>query len=232
MEYQPLILLVEDDPPIQRFIEAGLKSQGYRVVVADRAAQGLSLAASHVPDIVVLDLGLPDRDGAELIGELRSWSEVPIIVVSARGMERSKVEALDSGADDYLTKPFGVGELLARVRVALRHLARRGANVPQEAEFTVGELRIDLNAHRVEVAGEEVHLTPTEYRLVAVLVKHAGRVVTHSVLLSEVWGPGRTSENQYLRVFVANLRRKLEPDPARPRYLLTEVGVGYRLLDE
>ena len=232
MEYQPLVLVVEDDPPIQRFITAGLQSQGYRVVATDRASQGLSLAASHVPDIVILDLGLPDRDGAELIGELRSWSEAPIIVVSARGMERSKVDALDSGADDYLTKPFGVGELLARVRVALRHLARNGAAIQQQGEFSVGELHVDLNAHRVAVGGDDVHLTPTEYRIVATLVKNAGRVVTHSVLLSEVWGPGRSSETQYLRVFVANLRRKIEPNPARPRYLLTEVGVGYRLLDE
>ncbi|MCK4516231.1 MAG: winged helix-turn-helix domain-containing protein [Spirochaetaceae bacterium] len=182
--------------------------------------------------MIILDLGLPDRDGVEVIGELRSWSQVPIIVVSARGLERSKVEALDSGADDYLTKPFGVGELLARVRVALRHVIRRGATGQPQAEFSVGELHVDLNAHRVTISGEDVHLTPTEYRLVVTLIKYAGKVVTHHILLTEVWGPGRSQETQYLRVFVANLRRKLEPNPARPRYLLTEIGVGYRLLDE
>jgi len=232
MEYSPLILVVEDDPPISRFISAGLKSQGYRVLAAATATQGLSLAASHVPDVVILDLGLPDRDGSELIGELRSWLDSPIVVVSARGRERSKVEALDSGADDYLTKPFGVGELLARIRVALRHSTKHERGARLGGEFQVGDLRVDLDAHRVTMAGELVHLTPTEFRLVVTLVKYAGRVVTHTVLLGEVWGPGRTSETQYLRVFVANLRRKLEPDPARPRYLLTEVGVGYRLLDE
>ncbi len=232
MEYSPLVLVVEDDPPIRRFIVAGLTSQGYRVVDVDCAKSALSHAASHVPDVIILDLGLPDRDGIEVIRELREWTRPPIIVVSARGQERTKVDALDAGADDYLTKPFGVAELLARVRVALRHLARMSNGNLETGEFRVGGLVVDLNSHTVTLDGTRVHLTPTEYRMVMVLVRNAGKVVTHQMLLSEVWGPGLTDETQYVRVFMANLRRKLEPDPARPRLLLTEVGVGYRLMDE
>ena len=231
-EYAPLALVVEDDPPIRKFIVAGLTSQGFRVVDVDRAMSAVSHAASHVPDVIVLDLGLPDRDGIEVIRELRAWTQTPIIVVSARGQERVKVDALDSGADDYLTKPFGVAELLARIRVALRHVARYPDGTNEAGEFRVGDLVVDLNARSVTLSGRPVHLTPTEYRLVTVLVRHAGKVVTHQMLLSEVWGPGLTDETQYVRVFMANLRRKMEPDPARPRYLLTEVGVGYRLKDE
>ncbi len=232
MAYQPLVLVVEDDAPIRRFIVAGLTTQDYRVIETDRAASALSLAASHIPDVIILDLGLPDRDGLDVIAELREWTRTPVIVVSARGRERSKVEALDAGADDYLTKPFGVAELLARVRVALRHVERQSTGAPDSELFEVGDLVVDLHARTVTVNGSPVHLTPTEYRIIAVLVRNAGRVVTHQMLLSEVWGPARSTETQYLRVFMANLRRKLEPDPARPRYLLTEVGVGYRLLDE
>jgi two-component system, OmpR family, KDP operon response regulator KdpE len=232
MPYEPLILVVEDDPPIRKFIVAGLSSQQYRLIEVDRATSALSQAASHVPDVIILDLGLPDRDGVEVIAELRNWSRIPIIVVSARGQERIKVEALDAGADDYLTKPFGVAELLARVRVALRHTASRTADMPGTGEFRIGDLVVNLNSRMVTIGDREVHLTPTEYRLVTVLIRHAGRVVTHDLLLTEVWGPARSGETQYVRVFMANLRRKLEPDPARPRYLLTEVGVGYRLLDE
>lgn len=232
MAYRPLVLVVEDDAPIRRFIVAGLTTQEYRVIDIDRAASALSLAASHVPDVVILDLGLPDRDGLEVIVQLREWARTPIIVVSARGHERSKVEALDAGADDYLTKPFGVAELLARVRVALRHLERGKAEPTDTGLFEVGDLVVNLQTRTVTVDGDDVHLTPTEYRIIAVLVRNAGKVVTHQMLLSEVWGPARSAETQYLRVFMANLRRKLEPDPARPRYLLTEVGVGYRLLDE
>jgi len=213
-------------------MKTALQSQSYRVIEVDRAASGLSQAASHTPDVILLDLGLPDRDGIDVIGELRAWTHAPIIVVSARGQERSKVEALDAGADDYLTKPFGVAELLARTRVALRHLARSSPGASEAGEFQVGDLVVDRNKREVRIAGERVHLTPTEYKIVSTLVHHAGRVVTHQLLLTEVWGPARASETQYLRVFMANLRRKLEPDPARPRYLLTEVGVGYRLLDE
>ena len=232
MEYRPLILVVEDDPPIRKFMATALQSQRYRVIDVDRAASGLSQVASHTPDVILLDLGLPDRDGIDVIGELRSWTHAPVIVVSARGQERTKVEALDAGADDYLTKPFGVAELLARVRVALRHVARASSCASEEAEFQVGDLVVDRNRREVRIGGERVHLTPTEYKIVSTLVRHAGRVVTHQLLLTEVWGPARASETQYLRVFMANLRRKLEPNPARPRYLLTEVGVGYRLLDE
>ena len=232
MPYQPLILVIEDDERIRRFIVAGLSSQSYRVIEADRAASGLSLAGSHAPDIILLDLGLPDRDGVEIIRALRAWTQTPIIVVSARGHERSKVVALDAGADDYLTKPFGVAELLARVRVALRHVATKGTPLPESGEFRVGELVVNLAERTVLVGGEPVHLTRTEYRIMTILVRHAGKVVTHQHLLTEVWGPGRSEETQYVRVFMATLRRKLEPDPARPRYLLTEVGVGYRLLDE
>ena len=232
MRYKPLILVVEDDPPIRKFIAAGLSSQQYRLIEVDRATGALSQTASHVPDVIILDLGLPDRDGVEVIAELRSWSRIPIIVVSARGQERSKVEALDAGADDYLTKPFGVAELLARVRVALRHIADKTADMPDTGEFRIGDLVVNLNSRIVTIGDREVHLTPTEYRLLTVLIRHAGRVVTHDLLLTEVWGPARSEETQYVRVFMANLRRKLEPDPARPRYLLTEVGVGYRLLDE
>ncbi len=232
MEYKPLILVIEDDQPIRKFISAGLTSQEYRVIDVDRAASGLSQAASHMPDVILLDLGLPDRDGIEVIHDLRTLTQSPIIVVSARGQERSKVEALDAGADDYLTKPFGVAELLARVRVALRHASRQRSGSTDTSEFRAGDLRVDLNVHEVTMAGRSIHLTPTEYRIVAVLVRHAGKVVTHQLLLEEVWGPARTAETQYLRVFMANLRRKLEPNPARPRYLLTEVGVGYRLQDE
>ncbi|TVQ26605.1 MAG: response regulator [Spirochaetaceae bacterium] len=232
MPYQPLILVIEDDERIRRFIVAGLSSQSYRVIEADRAESGLSLAGSHAPDVILLDLGLPDRDGVDLIRALRAWTQIPIIVVSARGHERSKVVALDAGADDYLTKPFGVAELLARVRVALRHVATKGSPLPESGEFRVGELVVNLVERTVLVGGEPVHLTRTEYRIMTILVRHAGKVVTHQHLLTEVWGPGRSAETQYVRVFMATLRRKLEPDPARPRYLLTEVGVGYRLLDE
>lgn len=232
MAYVPLVLVVEDDQPIRRFIVTGLGSQGYRVVEVDRAASALSHAASHAPDIIILDLGLPDRDGIDVIRELREWTQTPIIVVSARGRERSKVEALDLGADDYLTKPFGVPELLARVRVALRHQSRAVEGESDTGEFRSGALVVDLNSRVVTLSGIQVHLTPTEYRIMKVLVRNAGKVVTHHALLTEVWGPGRTDETQYLRVFMANLRRKLEPEPARPRFLLTEVGVGYRLLDE
>jgi len=232
MKYKPLVLVVEDDTPIRRFMVAGLSTQDYRVIDVESAASGVSQAASHAPDIIILDLGLPDRDGIDVIRELRVWTQAPIIVVSARGQERSKVEALDAGADDYLTKPFGVAELLARIRVALRHLARSSLGMSESAEFRAGDLLVNLNNREVTMRGEKVHLTPTEYRIVTVLVRYAGKVVTHQLLLTEVWGPESSSETQYVRVFMANLRRKLEPDPARPRYLLTEAGVGYRLMDE
>jgi len=210
-----------------RFLRATLPAQGYRVIEAATGAQGVVEASTRAPDLILLDLGLPDVDGVEVTRRLREWSATPIIVLSARGQEKDKIEALDAGADDYLTKPFGTGELLARMRVALRNAARVG--VESDPVFVAGELKVDLGARRVFVAEEEVHLTRTEYNLLAALVKHAGKVLTHRQLLKEVWGPGSVGESHYLRVYMGQLRHKLERDPARPRYLLTETGVGYRL---
>jgi two-component system KDP operon response regulator KdpE len=223
-----VVLVVEDEPQVLRFLRASLSAHGYRVLEAASGEQGLVEAATRVPEIVLLDLGLPGLDGVEVARRLREWSAVPVIVLSARGQESDKIKALDAGADDYLTKPFGVGELLARMRVALRNAARVAAG-PGEPSFEVGELRVDLAARRVFVRDEEVRLTRTEYNLLATLVKHAGKVVTHRQLLQEVWGPGAAGESHYLRVYMGQLRHKLEQDPARPRYLLTETGVGYRL---
>ena len=232
MSATPLqILVIEDEPQIRRFLRVTLSEQGYRLVEAETGKEGLTAAAASPPDVVILDLGLPDIDGLEVARQLRDWTAVPIIVLSARGQEKDKVAALDAGADDYLTKPFGVSELLARIRVALRHAAA-GGKQDGETVFTVGELKADLVARRVFVGEREAHLTPIEYRLLATLVKHAGKVLTHNFLLKEVWGPPHVQETHYLRVFMANLRHKLETDPARPRYLLTEQGVGYRLATE
>jgi two-component system KDP operon response regulator KdpE len=228
---EPLVLVVEDEPQVMRFLRATLPAHGYRLVEAATGAQALIEASTRGPDLVLLDLGLPDLDGVELTRRIREWSAVPILVVSARGQERDKVEALDAGADDYLTKPFGTEELLARMRVALRRAARVKGD-GGETVFEAGELRVDLAARLVFRRGEEVRLTRTEYRLLAVLVQHAGRVVTHRQLLRDVWGPGSSSETHYLRVYMAQLRHKLEDDPAQPRYLLTETGVGYRLRAE
>jgi len=226
----PVVLVIEDEPPIRRFLRPSLASQGYRVVEAETGEDGLIQAATRQPDLVVLDLGLPDLDGIEVIRRLREWATVPIIVLSARGGESDKVAALDAGADDYVAKPFAVGELLARARVALRHSAQ--AREPGESTFTLRHLRVDLGRRRVWLGDVEVRLTPIEYRLLAVLVRHAGKVLTHRQLLQEVWGPGQVEQTHYLRVYMANLRRKLEADPARPQLLRTEPGVGYRLLTE
>jgi two-component system KDP operon response regulator KdpE len=228
---EPLVLVVEDEPQVMRFLRATLPDHGYRMVEAATGTQALVEASTRGPDLVILDLGLPDLDGVEVTRRIREWSAVPILVVSARGRERDKVEALDAGADDYLTKPFGTEELLARMRVALRHAARVKGEGGDSA-FAAGDLRVDLGARLVFLRGEEVRLTRTEYRLLAVLVQNAGRVVTHRQLLREVWGPGSSSETHYLRVYMAQLRHKLEDDPAQPRYLLTETGVGYRLRAE
>jgi two-component system KDP operon response regulator KdpE len=225
-----LVLVVEDEPQVLRFLRASLSAHGYRLAEAVTGAQALVEASTRGPDLVLLDLGLPDLDGIEVTRRIREWSAVPIVVVSARGQERDKVEALDAGADDYLTKPFGTEELLARMRVALRHAARLKGD--GEPVFETGELRVDLAARLVFRRGEDVRLTRTEYRLLAVLVQNAGKVVTHRQLLREVWGPGSSSETHYLRVYMAQLRHKLEDDPAQPRYLLTETGVGYRLRAE
>ena len=225
----PSVLLVEDDPQIRRFIRATLPSHGMALLEAATGREALAQAAARTPDVVLLDLGLPDLDGLEVIRRLRDWSAIPIIVLSARGLERDKVSALDAGADDYLTKPFGVDELLARLRVALRH---RAASGPGATTYATGELSVDLAGHIVRLAGREIRLTPIEFKLLAVLVRHAGKVVTHRQLLLEVWGPGSTGNTHYLRVQMHGLRHKLEAVPARPRYLITEPGVGYRLRDE
>jgi two-component system KDP operon response regulator KdpE len=225
----PVIVLIEDEPQIRRFLRATLGSHGYRLHEAETGEDGLIEAASRQPDVVILDLGLPDVDGLQVIRRLREWSKVPIIVLSARGQEGDKVAALDAGADDYVSTPFAVGELLARLRVALRHAA---AGESGEPTFTVGDLTVDQIKRQVRVDGREVHLTPIEYRLLTLLVRHSGRVVSQRQLLKEVWGPGQTEQTHYLRVYMGTLRRKLEKDPARPRYLLTEPGVGYRLAAE
>jgi two-component system KDP operon response regulator KdpE len=225
----PLVLLVEDEPQMRRFLRAALTSHGYRMVETDTGAAALAEAATRNPEIILLDLGLPDMDGVEVTRRLREWSRIPVIVISARGQERDKVAALDAGADDYLTKPFGVPELLARMRVAQRHREAVAADAPEPADFEVGGLRVDMVTRQVFAAGEEVRLTPTEYRLLLTLVRHAGRVVTHRQLLAEAWGEAYVAQTHYLRVYMGQLRHKLEPDPARPRYLVTEPGVGYRL---
>ena len=227
----PLILLIEDEPQMRRFLRTALGANDYRLVEAETAKEGLAQAAARNPDVILLDLGLPDRDGLEVARELREWSPTPIIVLSARGREEDKVRALDLGADDYLTKPFGVDELLARIRVALRHAAMPPGTAP-EPVFEAGELRVDLAARRVWRGDEEIHLTPTEYKLLTTLVRHAGKVLTHRQLLKEVWGANYANQSHYVRVYMAQLRQKIEADPARPRLLLTEPGIGYRLRDE
>ena len=224
-----LVLLIEDEPQMRRFLRAALDAQGLRLVEAPTAREGLAQAATRAPDLILLDLGLPDGDGLDLTRQIREWSTTPIIVLSARGRESDKVAALDAGADDYLTKPFGVPELLARIRVALRHVARGAGGA---AEIVVGDLRIDFASRLVFVRGEEVHLTPLEYKLLATLARHAGKVLTHRQLLREVWGPNAANQNHYLRVYMTQLRHKVESDPTHPRLLLTEPGVGYRMRAE
>jgi two-component system KDP operon response regulator KdpE len=227
----PVVVLIEDEPPIRKFLRATLTGQGYRLFEATTGADGIVEVSSRQPDVVIVDLGLPDMDGIEVIRRVREWTNVPIIVLSARGQERDKVTALDAGADDYVSKPFGAGELLARIRVALRHTAG-ASHEADDAVFKVGELRVDLLHRQVSVGDKEVHLTPIEYKLLTTLVRHAGKVVTHQHLLREVWGPAHTEQAHYARVYMAHLRHKLEAEPARPRYLLTEPGVGYRLASE
>jgi two-component system KDP operon response regulator KdpE len=223
----PLVLIIEDELSIRRFLRATLTSHGFQIVEAVSGQAGLKEAIGQPPDLVLLDLGLPDIDGLEVTQRLREWSKVPIIVLSARNQEHDKIAALDAGADDYLTKPFGVGELMARIRVARRHAEQLGR--PDDPIFTTGELCVDRSRRQVFVAGAEVHLTPIEYQLLATLVRYAGKVVTQRQLLREVWGSAYEQEAQYLRTYMTHLRHKLEADPAHPRYLTTEVGVGYRL---
>ncbi len=226
MSTEIVVLAIEDEPQLVRFLRASLSGHSIRLVDAPTGAAGLVAASTRVPDLILLDLGLPDLDGVEVCRRLREWTRAPIIVLSARGQERDKIEALDAGADDYLTKPFGIGELLARIRVALRHTERGPGN--DQPTVVAGKLRVDLAARRVSREGADVHLTPNEFRLLAELVRNADRVVTQRQLLKTVWGPGSVEHTHYLRVYMANLRHKLEDEPARPRHLMTEAGVGYR----
>lgn len=228
MNRRPQILVVDDEPQIQRFLKPALMASGYDVVRAMNGAEALVATTTHDPDVIVLDLGLPDLDGKEVIALLRRRCETPIIVLSARGEEAEKIAALDRGADDYVAKPFGIGELLARIRVALRSKAVGGEVAA--TVMTVGDIEVDLAAHRVIRAGEMVKLTPKEFELLVVLMRGAGRVLTHRALLARVWGAGHAEDTQYLRVFIGQLRQKLERDPALPALIVTEPGVGYRLV--
>jgi len=223
-----LILLIEDEPQMRRFLRITLQSKGYRLVETETGGEGLLQAASRNPDVVLLDLGLPDMDGLEVTTRLREWTQTPIIIISAREQEMDKVKALDAGADDYLTKPFSASELLARIRVALRHALRQRSG-RQEPVFSLYNLRVDLAQRQVFLDNKEVHLTPIEYKLLTTLIRHAGKVITHRQLLTEVWGAAHVNEVQYLRVYMTQLRHKLENDPARPRFLMNEPGIGYRL---
>ena len=223
-----LILLIEDEPQMQRFLRIVLQGQGYRFIEAQTGQEGLVQAATRSPDIILLDLGLPDIDGLEVTRRLREWSDIPIIVLSAREQEQDKIKALDAGADDYLTKPFGAGELLARIRVAIRHKVMQQSTTG-EPVFILDNLRVDMSLRQVFLNEQEVHLTPIEYKLLTVLIQNAGKVITHNQLLKEVWGPSYSKETQYLRVYMTQLRHKLELDPARPRFLINEPGIGYRL---
>jgi two-component system KDP operon response regulator KdpE len=222
----PIVLVVEDDLHIRRFVHAALEAEGCRVVDSDTMAQGLIEAGTRKPDMVILDLGLPDGNGLQFVQDLRTWSSMPVLVLSARTAETDKIEVLDAGADDYLTKPFSVGELLARVRALLRR-ARKGTDIEQPV-FSFGDIEVDLVRRQVTRSGAAVHLTPIEYRLLCVLLANAGKVMTHRHLLRDVWGPSYVESNHYLRIYVGHLRHKLEDDPAQPRYFLTETGVGYR----
>ena len=229
-EITPVIVLIEDEKQIRRFVRDTLETEGWHVFEAETVRQGLVEAGTRKPDLIVLDLGLPDRDGIDFIRDFRSWSDLPIIVLSARSDEADKIAALDAGADDYLTKPFGVGELLARVRVALRRREKAGESGSSVVEF--GGVQIDLANRTVKRDGQPVHLTPIEYRLLALMIRNAGKVLTHRQILREVWGPSHVESNHYLRIYMGQLRHKLEENPARPRFFLTDVGVGFRLMLE
>jgi two-component system KDP operon response regulator KdpE len=226
-----LILVIEDEPQIRHFLRTTLTAEGYRVIEAENGERGVLEAATHKPDLVMVDLGLPDLDGVEVVKRIRAWSALPILILSARSAEADKVAALDAGADDYVTKPFGVGELSARLRVALRHAAH-GATPGAGGILRFGNIEVDLERRLVRADGSEVHLTPIEFRLLGCLARHGGMVLTHRHLLREVWGPSYVEQSHYLRIYMKQLRHKLEPDPARPRFLLTETGVGYRLASE
>lgn len=224
------ILLIEDEPEIRRFLRTTLPAHGFRLYEAATGRDGLAEAQARNPDLILLDLGLPDLEGSEVIRQLREWTATPIIVLSARDQEQGKVAVLDLGADDYVTKPFGVNELFARMRAALRHASRVADHI--ESVFEFGDFKVDLGRRQVFASGKEIHLTPIEYKLLTTLIRHAGKVMTHRQLLKEVWGPLHVEEGHYLRVYMRQLRNKLEQNPAHPRYLVTELGVGYRLRTE
>ena len=227
------ILIIEDDPGICTFLRATLTAEGYDVIVVSSGSAALDMIASHCPDCVLLDLGLPDMDGNEIIASVRKWTPTPIVVISARSMEEDKAQALDMGADDYIVKPFGTVELLARIRTALRHTRTTAENneIVLNGTYHVGDMEIDYRKHRVCIAGENVHLTPNEFRIVALLGRHAGQVLTYKTMLRALWGPSASNDNKILRVHMASIRRKIEPNPNEPRYIFTEVGVGYRMAD-
>lgn len=233
MTIKDKILVVEDEQGISNFMAAMLMANNYDVLVARTGQQARTMIASHCPDLVILDLGLPDMDGMEILRTIRGWSKLPVMVVSARTHERDKVEALDAGADDYITKPFGSAELLARIRTAIRHTRTRLENdrLAQTGVFKAGKLAIDYDKHRVFLDGKDVHLTQNEYKLVSLLGMYAGKVLTYDFLIRELWGPGAKADNQILRVNMANIRRKIEENPANPAYIFTEVGVGYRMIE-
>jgi two-component system KDP operon response regulator KdpE len=228
-ELRPSVLVVEDEPEIRRFLRTSLGAEGYRVVEAETGERGAIDAGTHKPDLAIIDLGLPDIDGVEVIRRIRAWSPIPIIVLSARAREQAKIDALDAGADDYVTKPFGIGELIARIRVALRHSARTGTGGAASV-LRFGNVEADFERRKVIRDGKEVRLTPIEFRLLACLAQHLGMVVTHRQLLREVWGPSHIEHTHYLRIYMKQLRDKLEIDPVQPRHLITETGVGYRLV--
>lgn len=222
------VVIIEDEKPLRRFLRASFAEDEAKIIEAETGAEGLRLIARSTPDLVLLDLGLPDRDGIDVLRELREWSQIPVIVLSARGQEKDKVAALDAGADDYLTKPFSVNELMARIRVAIRHAMRQ--NAPAEPVFESNGLRVDFQARQVHVNGVEVRLTALEFKLLALLARHAGMVLTHTQLLTEVWGPAYEDASHALRVHMAAIRQKIEDNPASPRFIRTETGVGYRLI--
>lgn len=233
MTHKFTVLIVEDEKNIQTFISKILKKHEYRVLLADCAKEGLNLIQSQCPDIILLDLGLPDMDGMKIIEDVRAWSSIPIIVISARTAEDEKVAALDLGADDYITKPFGTSELLARIRTSLRHSNRLMTDSPLYIRpYQSGELILDFSKRLLTLNGETIHLTPVEYKIVAFLAKNSGKVVTYDAILSNVWGPNTDGDNKILRVNMANIRRKMEKDPAQPQYIFTEVGIGYRMKED
>ena len=232
-EIRNKILIVEDDPGICTFLRAVLNADGYDAIIVNSGSSALDMIASHCPACILLDLGLPDTDGSQIIESARKWTSTPIIVISARSLEQDKAEALDLGADDYITKPFGSIELLARIRTALRHRRTSLDNdeITLTGRYHVGDMEIDYRKRRVLLGGEVVHLTPNEFRIVALLGQHAGRVLTYKAILRQLWGPSASSDNKILRVHMASIRRKIEPNPSEPRYIFTEVGVGYRMAD-